>query len=437
MVSRIVFDVVGAADFSLSLSENREKLTIAFVPNNITGIQPQAGAGFDSLVIQGEFLPSVHISTEGFPHFFTINIDNARMLAGNATVNGGNFATHFTTGQRADGSAYIQVHVGSQWPSFSVISGDNSVEVVLHSDINGIIYNSLWRELRISKATGFNMDINQVQHVNEYARLRYSIILPNAATMLGRGELSIMDGFINSVTLDRDIFGNARLVFNTNRVLAFSVHETADYYIIRVHLPRDVSQFIVVIDPGHGGSNPGSAHNGVREPELVLTISNKVMQLLDNNPLISAYMTRRGDYTVYNHMRAEFANELGANLFVSIHANAAELRPGVINPTANGIETLYSFGNLEQNAHNSFTSRQFAEIVQRNMVARTGARDRELVYRPGVIVLRYTEMPAVLVEVGFLTNPQEVALLTTAQYQWLLAHSIYESIVEAFNRFSF
>jgi len=435
MVSRIVFDAASAAEFSLSLSENRKELTIAFVSNNITSIMPVVGADSDTITIVGDFLPSARISTEGFPHFFTINIDNAQIPTKSTAINGGNFATHFVTGQRADGSAYIQVHVGSSWPSFSVVNGNNSIDIVLHAGINGVNYNSSWRELRISRATGFSMDINQVQHINEYFNLRYTIMLPNSAEMLGHGEISVMDGLVNTIRLERGIGGNARIVFDTNRVLNFTVLETPDYYIIRAQQPRDTGQFIVVIDPGHGGSNPGSAHNGIREPELTLTISNKVMQLLDNNPFITGYMTRRDNYTVYNHMRAEFANELSADLFVSIHANAAELSPGVINTTANGIETLYNVGYAEQNANNAFTSRQFAETVQRHMVARTGARDRELVYASRTIVLRYTEMPAVLVEVGFLTNPQEAARLATSQYQWLLAHAIYDAIVEMHNRF--
>jgi len=432
MVSRIVFDVVGAAQFSLSLSSNRHELTISFAKNNISSIVSNTITTTDTITIQGTQSPTVRISTEGYPNFLTILVDNATMNASGGIIANGTFATNFTTGQRINGPAYINIYMRDTWPSFNVAQNGNAVTLTLHHNLTGIRYDSLRRELIICRSTGFSMNTNQVQRIDNYLRLQYSLILPNAATMLGRGELGIMDGFINAVTLDTNSQGNAVLTFDTARILNFSVHETANSYIIRAHLPREVNPFIVVIDPGHGGTNPGSAHNGIREPELVLIIANKVMELLDANPNITVYMTRHDNTTtVPNRQRAYFANDIGADLFVSIHANAAEYSPGVINTTARGIETLYSLNN----AGHPFTGRQFAEIVQRHMTTRTGAVSRNLIYRPNVVVFRYTTMPSVLVEVGFLTNPQEAALLTTAQYQWQLARAIYDAIVEAATRF--
>ena len=194
-------------------------------------------------------------------------------------------------------------------------------------------------------------------------------------------------------------------------------------------------QFIVVIDPGHGGTDPGAIHNGIIERDLVLNISRQVEQLFEHNPYITVFMTRDGNQSVTLLERAEFANALGADLFVSIHANAAQYRSGAINVAANGIETWYNFGELEREAENNFTSRQFAEMVQRNMISRTGAVNRGLWYG-NMIVLVETQMPSVLLELGFLTNPAEAQRLANSQYQLALAHAIYDAIVEAFNRFS-
>ena len=440
MVSRVVFNVTQATEFTLALSANRESLTIAFASNKITNVSMQSDSDSDTLVIQGSVLPSFRVSTEGFPNFLTINIDNADMYASGMPYVNGAFATHFTTGQRGDGSSYIRVHMGENWPNFSVDYTNNAIMITLHRAVTGIRYDSIRRELHIYRSTGFTMDVNQVQHIDEYLRLRYSLVLPNSASMLGRGEIGIMDGLINSVTLQQDNSGNARLVFDTARVLTFTVHETAESYIIRAHLPSEVNPFIVVIDPGHGGWNIGSAHNGVTERHLVLAIAQKVMQLIDNNPNIQGYMTRWDDSGIYNYRRAEFANSLNADLFVSIHANAAvhNTRPVTVNPAPHGIETWYNFGERERNNtfNNRFTSRQFAEIVQRHMISRTGANCRGERYGAGLIVLRESNMPSVLLEVGFLTNPAEAARLATTQHQWLLAYAIYDAIVEAASIFS-
>jgi len=435
LITRIVFQANPRAEFSLSLSSDRRALTVAFAGNNITDLSLQSDGNSDSLIIRGNIMPSVRVCTAGFPNFLTININNARMLANANNIESGVFARNFATGQRADGSAYIRVYVGDQWPTFTVTQSDNAVIFMMHHGITGVRYDSARREIHICRSTGFNVDIGQIQHVDEYLRLRYTLILPHAAPMLGRGEIGVMDGLIDTITLDTDPFGNARFVFNTGRVLAFSVHETAESFIIRAHLPSDVRPFIVVIDPGHGGWAPGASHGGVVERELVLIIAHKVMQLLDNNPSISGYMTRWDNTGVFNQRRAEFANELGADLFVSIHANAAELSPGVINPEPNGVETWYNFGELEQSSNNRLTSRQFAEIMQRHLRNRTGAADRGLRYGAGLVVLRDSNMPSALLEIGFLTNPAELARLTTPAHQWQIAHAIYDGIVETFTRF--
>ncbi|MCL2216099.1 MAG: N-acetylmuramoyl-L-alanine amidase family protein [Defluviitaleaceae bacterium] len=426
-VTRVVFDVVGPAEFSVSLSADRQVLTVAFSRNRITNIIAQSDAFSDSLLIQGDVLPSIRISTEGFPQFLTINIDNASMATAGGFVPGGVFASHFTTGQRADGTAYINVHVGENWPSFSIAHSTNSVAFVLHHGITGVRYDSTRRELLISR--DFAMDINHVRHIDEYLRYRYTIVLPSSAEVLGRGELSVLDGYINSVNISRATDGNVLLTFNTARVLTFSVHENANYFVIRAHLPREVFPFIVVIDPGHGGACPGAIHNGIVEKDYVLALSHKVMQLLDADPFIRAYMTRHDDSTVANLRRAEIANGIGADLFVSVHVNAVP--PHLLH--VHGIETWYSVSQLEQaNPNNVMNSRQLANIMQRHKIEQTGAHDRRLFVGNDFVVLRETEMPAVLLEVGFITNVYEAARMATAQYQWQLAQAIYNGIVEAF-----
>jgi len=433
MVTRVVFDVTQAAEFTLSLSSDRRSLTISFTANRISGVNLSTIGNMDTFTIVGDVLPYARLCTEGFPNYFTLNIDNAQMLASNGNGNAlGGFVREFVTGQRSDNSVYVRVYVNS-WPTINFGTAQNNLTVTMSQDITGVRYDSIRRELHISRTTGFTMDVNQVRQVDDYLSRRYSIILPNAATMLGRGEIGIWDGLVNSVVLDQDSSGNARLVFNTTRPLAFVITETAESYVIRVTTPRETHPFIVVLDPGHGGRNIGSAHHGIVERHLVVDIANKVMELLENNPNIRAYMTRHDDSHVYNYRRAEFANELGADLFVAIHFNAA----GTVanpNPVPHGIETWYNIGVRESSSFNRFNSRQFAEIAQRHLINRTNAVCRGERYGANMIVLRESNMPAVLLELGFLTNPAEAARIATTSHQWQLAHAIHDSIVEAATR---
>ncbi|MCL1882814.1 MAG: N-acetylmuramoyl-L-alanine amidase family protein [Defluviitaleaceae bacterium] len=427
-VTRIVFDVIGEAEYSISLSSDRKLLTVSFSRNRIMAVSSHSDSISDSLFIQGDVLPSINICSEGFPHFITLNIDNATMHSDGGFFPNGIFASHFSTGQRLDGTAYIRVYVHGDWPSFSISHNASSVTFMMHHGISGVRYDSVNRELRIPR--NFEMDINNIQQINDYLRFSYTFVLPSAAETLGFGDISVMDGFVNSVSFSR-INGNVHLTLNTARVLAFTLHEEAHYYIVRAHVPRDISPFIVVIDPGHGGSCSGAMHNGVIEKHISLAISQKVMQLLDADPSITAFTTRRDDTFVSLVNRTEFANNLGADLFISIHANAAEIRRGVINPYVHGIETWYTISELEQAANHRTDSRQLASTIQRHLIQNTGASDRGI-KNEEFVVLRETNMPSVLLELGFLTNAAEAARLADSAHQWLLANAIYQGIVETF-----
>ncbi|MDR0273302.1 MAG: N-acetylmuramoyl-L-alanine amidase family protein [Clostridiales bacterium] len=428
-VTRIVFDIVGAAEYSISLSADRTLLAISFSKNRINGIFSHSDAYSDTLFIQGDVLPAISISTEGFPNFITLNIANAEMAAVGGFFPGCVFASHFETGQNSDGSAYVRVYVGGNWPSFSIANSANSAAFMMHHGVSGVRYDSVNRELRISR--NFFMDIHSVEQINDYLRYNYTFVLPASAEILGRGEVSTLDGFVNSITLSRQ-GENIHLTFNTARVLTFSVHEEPEYYVIRAHLPREIMPFIVVIDPGHGGSAPGASHNGIVEKDLVLSVSQMVMQLLNADPFITAYTTRTDDTFVSLLNRAEFANDIGADLFVSIHANAAELSRGVINPEVNGIETWYTLSERETFGNYNIDSLRFAQIMQRHQTQLTAAHNRGVRDAPDFVVLRETNMPSVLLEIGFLTNTDEAARLSSPLYQMQLAQAIYQGIVEAF-----
>ena len=426
-VTRVVFHITGPAEFSISLSYDRRIVTVAFTTNTISAIMPTSTAHSDSLHIQGNFQPNIRLSSGGYPRYIVAYLDNAQMAAYGQQMPVGAFITHFVTGQ-LNGVAYVRMYVRDRWPAISLTHGTDSVSILMHGGLNGVRYDFTTRELRLCRSY-VTMNIGLIQHFDEYLQNRYTLTLPHGATGLGFGSMYIGDGYISSVNLRQDAFGHTQIVFETARVMTFFIYETATEYIIRSYLPRQMHPFIVVIDPGHGGQQPGTSHFGVVEKDLVLTISHMVMEHLDRNPNIQAYMTRHADVTTLNSWRAEFANEKGADLFVSIHANAVNNRPHV-----NGIETW--FVDHPRESGWQFTSRMFATIMQRNMVRVTGAVDRGLMQSQGarqIIVLRDTYMPAALVEVGFLTNQEEAARLATYEYQRMLARAIYEGIVEAFN----
>lgn len=148
----------------------------------------------------------------------------------------------------------------------------------------------------------------------------------------------------------------------------------------------------VIIDAGHGGEEPGAMYDGRREKDDTLRLALAIGQILENNGVDVVY-TRTTDIYDTPLEKAQIANQSGADYFVSIHRNAFPVPGG-----ASGAMTL-----VYQDAG---VPAMLADNIQRNLVE-TGFRDLGVQERPGLIVLRKTQMPAVLVEAGFIDNPED------------------------------
>lgn len=169
----------------------------------------------------------------------------------------------------------------------------------------------------------------------------------------------------------------------------------------------------IVVDAGHGGSNPGAVYQGRRESDDALRLAMAVGRILEANGYDVTY-TRTSDVTQSVGQKAAIANEEGADLFVSIHRNAAEY-PGQYS----GIQTLIY--------DDSGIKKEMAENINRNLSV-LGFRDAGVSIRPNLVVLNSTQMPALLVEAGFIDN-QEDNRLFDSKFQ-AMAQAIADGIME-------
>lgn len=173
---------------------------------------------------------------------------------------------------------------------------------------------------------------------------------------------------------------------------------------------------VVVIDPGHGGRDPGAVGiGGIRESEVVLDISRQVVSLLRQQG-VEAVLTRSRDEEIELEPRVQFAERSNADVFVSIHANAFDAR----RTDVNGIETFYYSGGSGQ---------PLAKAVQDSLLRELGARDRG-VKSANFYVIRYTSMPAILVETGFVTGSEDAARLASAAGRSRIASAIARGILQ-------
>lgn len=224
-------------------------------------------------------------------------------------------------------------------------------------------------------------------------------------------------------------------------------------------VPRGLK--VVVIDPGHGGRDKGAqGGTGTKEKDLVLSISRKLRTMLEEDLGVKVVLTRTVDYFVGLKERTAIANNNRADLFLSIHANAAFRR------SVRGYETYYlsfSASDLEASQVALLENRalgvegregeealleailwdmaqleyinqsgELAARVQQSMVKHAGGRDRGVRQAP-LAVLMGARMPATLVEVGFITNPEQEIKLNRDTYQTRIARSLFEAVAD-YNR---
>lgn len=206
----------------------------------------------------------------------------------------------------------------------------------------------------------------------------------------------------------------------------------------------------IVIDPGHGGKDPGAvSSSGTKEKTLVLDIAKRLKKMLENDGNYNVYLTRESDVYVELEKRTAFANDKNADLFISIHINAST------KPKASGVETYYlSMASDEEaqataaleNASSGKTiselssiiryilrgakieeSRELARTFQSHLARHSETSDRG-VKRAPFIVLIGSNAPSILVELGFMSNPNDEKLLLRQEYREKLAKSLAEAI---------
>jgi len=225
--------------------------------------------------------------------------------------------------------------------------------------------------------------------------------------------------------------------------------------------PKLISEFIVVLDAGHGGEDPGAiGKKGTQEKHIALMVAKIVADKLNQEEGVKAYLTREGDYFLRLRNRIQRARAFSADLFVSIHADAFK------DPTANGAsafvlssqgassESALWLANSENRADliggvklddksnllvsvlldlsqtaSSRSSLDAADYILNSMGSITKLRKNQ-VEQAGFAVLKSPDIPSVLVELGFISNPQTELKLRDVKYQKHLANSISAGIMK-------
>ncbi len=295
--------------------------------------------------------------------------------------------------------------------------------------------------LKINKSYVPAISISNITHLDNY--MEYQYVLTSTISLkeeIPTQNIPVYNEILNSVDIINEN-NKTNFVFNGENVLYANVTEDSEYIIFNIKSARDVYDKIIVIDAGHGGTDPGTSGslNGVTyyEKDVVLDIAKKTVENISKDSRFKVYETRPIDFDTPKPERTAFSSEIQADVFISIHANAAQN-----NSIPNGIETFYyDYSNNnsgddfnEEKAEVAAKSKAFATVMQENLISATLLKDRTAKHG-NYLVLRDNKVPSILIETGFMTNPDDLAKLIDENYRTLVAEVIADTVINYYDSY--
>ncbi len=242
--------------------------------------------------------------------------------------------------------------------------------------------------------------------------------LPGESEGAGRLVLQLTDDTVSidesfnagssymTVTLAKGLTGNAGIARSGNLASPFAATNGP------ILVPRAPTETVVVLDAGHGGNDPGAVRGDVQEKEVTLQIIAKLKKVLESKGA-RIVLTRSDDTFVSLEDRVKITNTVSPNLFLSVHINSLESTSNIY-----GIETYFQTDQ----------SRPLADRVHSSLVSGLGAPDRS-VRKARFYVINHTPVPAILAEVGYITNKAERDRLISSDYQQKVASALARGVM--------
>ncbi|MCI8410497.1 MAG: hypothetical protein HFJ09_14700 [Lachnospiraceae bacterium] len=245
---------------------------------------------------------------------------------------------------------------------------------------------------------------------------------------LKKHPISIRNKVVTKYAVALNSSGNTQITFTTSKLQGYKINIKDNIIWIDVGNPKNIYKNIVVLDCGHGGYDSGAVGGTAKEKELTYKILYTYAKSYFNKDSsnVKAYWTRHDDTFVSLNDRAAYAKNIGADLFVSLHMNSA-------SASAKGTEVFYSLSNNSK-LKNGLNSQTMASMFLKSMVSVMGTTNRGVKTAKYVVIHKNT-VPAVLIELGFISNSSERAKLTNTSYQKNAAKKIYETTEEIFKKY--
>ncbi len=263
--------------------------------------------------------------------------------------------------------------------------------------------------------------LSDISEQDSYNEGKY-IVTVNKKLQTSNTAFTPNSEYVESCTVS--VGNKTTITFNENRIMAMDISNANGYICLKPIPPKERYGKIVIIDAGHGGSQPGAMGNDIIEKDITLAMANSVKNKLDSDGRVKCYMTRPDDRDVGLEERAEMANDIGGDMFISIHINSVEN-----NTEANGTETYSLYPN---DLGNGLTSYAVAEEMLDQLITKLGTSNRK-VKSNTYVVLKANNIPAALCEIGFLTNEKDADIMKNGVDK--VGQALYDGIISLFNEY--
>ena len=417
--TRVVFDLSGKKKYEVTQSADKKNITISFGKTTVDKISAVHSQNKDIITIGGTGSFGASVAMTADPQKIIVTIPNCQS---NLSDKINTDELQYVLDGKVDTSKGNTVEL--------VLAVEDLVQYSYREENQNLIleiYPTTLKNMRYDKNANVlyldkkdKIDTGSVKFEDHYLDGYFDVTLPgDYESDYGYGTYDVKGTVVENIEVSTK-GGNTTFRFKQNRISAYEVTDEGDSYAIRVKNPKEVYDKVLLLDAGHGGKDPGTSGNGMQEKNLNLTIAQKIARKLQGSG-IKVYMTRDSDVYPENSTRAKTANDI-ADLMVSIHMNSGP-------ETANGTETLYQVHANDNGAR--LTSKQLAEILQGKVVSATGNTNRGAKLWTDVLILNRTTVPAVIVEVIFITNTGDALKISNPTYQDQVAQAIADGIQEA------
>ncbi len=439
--TRVVLELEQTVPHKVHYDQASGEMVISFA-NNVSNVRVEQQNMKEVVVIEGGNVSNYNVLRLNNPERLVVDIMDANLSGSNyqLDVNGkvaksvrvSQFdAAQFYTPDDQVVRIVIDLQTKDKYEEFHVDVKNNQLTVHLEGKpYERLSYEATsWTTSRLT-LRGNTTTQYQVRRIPNTNTLE--ILVPKNAIDFEFSNLAVNDHLIKNVIIDTN--GN-----NSNYKLLIHLENEVEHRVVSSLNTKDLvleirntnkyREVLVVIDPGHGGNDPGaiSPRLKIKESDIVLDVSQRLNKLLLEAGF-RTYMTRTGNTTISLQDRVAVANQLNGDIFVSVHANSAT------NHSAEGIENYYFATST--NGRDAALNKRLAEIFQDEMIKETGARSRGAKAQ-NFHVIRETRMPAVLSEIGFLSNQREESLMNSPEYRQKIAVSMFNAIVKYFEETKF